>query len=162
MWFHVKCAGISTGEFDVLSRKKCNVVWLCQECKMSLMEIKVNNDILGIKEKQNSILQALGDTKRLLKERSSTEGNCKHGTPSTKENMLSSRRSVITEVKQNHEQSKATENKKPSQDVHKLDNSQTKVHSNNNDESDGAQLPQTESSEYPSEGDTNDEREFTK
>jgi hypothetical protein len=98
--------------------------------------------------------------KRLLKERIPKEGNCKHGTPSTKENMLSSRGSVIMEVQQDQEQSKATENKKLSQDAHKLENSQTKVRSNN-DECDEAQLPQTKSSEYPSEGDTNDEREFT-
>jgi hypothetical protein len=48
------------------------------------MEIKVSNDIHGIKEKQNLILQELSDMKRMLQERSSKEGNCKRGTASTK------------------------------------------------------------------------------
>jgi hypothetical protein len=70
--FHIKGSGIPIGEFDILSRKNFSVVWLCQKCNVSLLEIKVSNDIHDIKEKQNLILQELSDMKRKLKERSST------------------------------------------------------------------------------------------
>jgi hypothetical protein len=47
------------------------------------MEIKVSINIQGIKEKEHFILQEPSDMKRLIKERSTKDGKCKHGTPNT-------------------------------------------------------------------------------
>ena len=47
LWFHKECSGMTKGEFDILKRDKCKLLWICKNCKpiMFKKEDARNNEI---------------------------------------------------------------------------------------------------------------------
>ena len=39
-WHHKGCSRLSSGEVDILRRKSCKVLWLCDICKLELLQNK--------------------------------------------------------------------------------------------------------------------------
>ena len=37
-WHHKDCAGITSGEFDIMTRKTCSLSWFCDVCKYELLK----------------------------------------------------------------------------------------------------------------------------
>ena len=43
-WFHKECTGMTVGEFDILKRKQCKLLWLCTQCKYEVTKRKGRTD----------------------------------------------------------------------------------------------------------------------
>jgi len=65
VWYHKDCAGIDAGEFNILKRKKCNLMWLCIECKPRLLQME---DIEALKQNMEELRM---DVRNQNKERES-------------------------------------------------------------------------------------------
>ena len=53
IWFHKECTGITKGEFDILRRNTCNLMWMCTSCRSQLQrqKTKPNEDELSMLRK---------------------------------------------------------------------------------------------------------------
>lgn len=57
-WHHKECAGITTGEFEILKRKNCKLLWLCDTCKCNIVRNKENqkSESENLNQKIDSII----------------------------------------------------------------------------------------------------------
>lgn len=37
LWYHRECSGMTKGEFDILRRENCKLIWLCSTCKPTIL-----------------------------------------------------------------------------------------------------------------------------
>lgn len=44
LWQHRKCAGLTQGEFDILKRSNCKLIWLCDECRLGIKKKEMYED----------------------------------------------------------------------------------------------------------------------
>lgn len=46
IWFHKDCTGMTAGEFEILRRKTCKLLWVCESCKHEVLRKKNSSEIL--------------------------------------------------------------------------------------------------------------------
>ena len=58
---HKECTGMTSGEFDILKRKNCKLLWLCNKCNHELIKKEVNdcNKLETLSMKADSIIDFL-------------------------------------------------------------------------------------------------------
>ena len=60
-WYHKECTEISSGEYDILKRKKCNLTWICSNCKPEITHGYVAKELAALKNELMEQLKHLRD-----------------------------------------------------------------------------------------------------
>lgn len=62
-WYHKDCAGLTNGEFEILKRKNCKLLWLCELCQKKTLNREENKtkkeDETNLTQKIDSIMNFL-------------------------------------------------------------------------------------------------------
>lgn len=59
-WHHKECTGMTTGEFDILKRKNCKLLWFCDRCKHEVSKKKEEDKKTeSLSEKVDTIMDFL-------------------------------------------------------------------------------------------------------
>ena len=68
IWFHKDCTGMTAGEFEILRRRNCKLLWVCESCKHEVLRKKNSSEILIDKMREMFMEMELKLHERLTEE----------------------------------------------------------------------------------------------